>query len=167
MKEILSNLLEELEKIGESNEEIYDSECREKMDDAIWYGFLVPDIKYQLSDDFGLYNESANSLVKHALQKYIFEASNIAASNNMSFLERLAAFQDNDVFTLGSKNDYNDFFGYSNPEEFNNSGKWLGFKSRDSIIGEDSKYESSKNCLSDETNKQLSLFDIQAIIDGD
>ncbi len=165
MKEILFTLLEKLEKVGELNEEIYDSECREKMDDAIWNGFIVPDTKYQLSNNFGLYSNNANNIVKSAIQEYIVNASKVATDRNMSFLDRLAAFQDNSVFTSIDKNSYNDFFGYSNPEEFNSTGEWLGVNSQISPVSAYLKDETINKSCYDEINIQLSLFDIQTIID--
>jgi hypothetical protein len=158
-KALLLNLLEDLEAIGKENEEIYDTVCRHKMSNPIHYLFLIPDFNYKISDDFGLYSSSANEAVKQAIENYVIRASRIASINNMTFHERLAVFQDEDVVT-GSKlhNGFDDFFGWANPEEFDDSGKWMGYDN------ENYDWE-SKSRRDDEyilfVDGQLDLFDTE------
>jgi hypothetical protein len=136
----LLDLLQKLENIGEERDEIYDTVCRDKMGESIWHGFILPKEKYQLPDDFGLCTESRNEQVKIALQEYIIQANKIAEEKKMNFHDRLNAFQDESVCTATSqKIEFDDFFGWANPEEFNDSGEWLGIKPRKSLIDENSQ----------------------------
>jgi hypothetical protein len=98
--------------MGAEHEEIYDTECREAMREAIHYGFLKPAKKYTLPDDYGLTGSEANAAVRQALQTYINAAKKQA--EQLDFHGRLAAFQDLSVSTPG-RNNYDDFFGHIPP----------------------------------------------------
>ncbi len=166
MNKILLELLQELENIGRDRDEIYDTICRDKMSEAIHDGFLLPQINYQLPDNFYLCTKSRNERVKIALQRYIIQANKIADVKNMNFHARLAAFQDDSVCTAPPRKcEFDDFFGWANPEEFNELGEWLGIKPRENSIDNESKNESINSDYIGEVDGQLSLFDIQKIID--
>jgi hypothetical protein len=123
MESLLLELLEALEVIGRSHEEIYDTVCREKMGDAVFYSFIKPSPGYKLADDFGLFSDKANMQVKTALHHYVITAKTLAAELGISdFHARLAAFQNGDVCTSTGKNYFDDFFGWSNPACFD----WFG-----------------------------------------
>ena len=123
MNDLLKNLLDGLSAIGKSHEEIYDTECRERMGLAVFDGFVRRVPNFVLSDDFGLYETEANQSVKQLLSKYIFAANNLTDINNVqSFVERLSSFQ-NDTIQSDSGEYYDDFFGFSNPSSFDSFGE--------------------------------------------
>ena len=123
MEELLRRLLNELDKIGADHEELYDSECRERMSIAIMDGFLHKESGVALTEDFGLRNAEANQAVMTALAAYIADANEKSAKLGISgFHERLAAFQNEDVKSDGEGSFYDDFFGYWRPETFDSSG---------------------------------------------
>jgi hypothetical protein len=119
--QILLELLMRLEAIGARDESLFDTVVREKMGDPIFYGFIKPEPGYVLPDDYGMPDE-ANRLIKAALGAYIEGARPFATTLGIeSFHERLAAFQNLDVRTE-QKNDYDDFFGWMNPDLFDQAG---------------------------------------------
>jgi hypothetical protein len=126
MKTLLLQLLESLEKIGKAHEELYDSEPREAMREAIYYSFLKPTQGYSLPDDYELLTEQGNRLVKAALEQYISAANRKSAELRLDFHGRLAVFQDSNVKTAEEGNYYDDFFGYARPNSYDSSGNWVG-----------------------------------------
>ncbi|MCC9603340.1 hypothetical protein LOC67_22550 [Stieleria sp. JC731] len=124
MDELLRKLLDELDSIGQSNEEIYDSECRDKIGDPILYRFLRPDPQYYVPDDFGLRTEDANLRAKAALIAYTDDARKTAGDLGLNtFHARLEAFQNGDVASTVENNYFDDFFGWIDPDRFDDSGK--------------------------------------------
>ena len=122
MDDILLALLQKLKKVAETNEEIFDSECRETAGVAIMEGFVrnLPD--YSLPHDLGLATDEANRAVYAAIDEYIRNANAKATSEGMHrFHDRLAAFQDRAV-TFKPGNDYEEFFGHSPPEFYDDDG---------------------------------------------
>ena len=71
MNELLLELLNRLEAIGQKHEEIYDSEVRDQMREAVHDGLLdlVPD--YKLPYTFGLGSDEGNRSVRETLGSYI------------------------------------------------------------------------------------------------
>jgi hypothetical protein len=123
MDELLRELLNALDIIGQEHEEIYDSECREQMGNPIFNLFIKPNENYECPDYFALYSQKANQQVEIALTNYIHNASQLAYELGLNtFHQRLAAFQDNDVRSDLEKNYFDDFFGWSNPELFDQAG---------------------------------------------
>lgn len=123
MKDVLRTLLNALDVIGQSHEEIYDTVCREKMGDVIFNLFIRPESGYVASDDFGLYDTTANLAVKKALIEYTIAANRRAAELGIdTFHSRMAAFQDEDVRSDVEKNYFDDFFGWMNPDDFDEDG---------------------------------------------
>lgn len=124
MDELLRNLLNALDVVGEAHEEIYDTECREKMGDPIFYLFIKPRADYVIPDDFGLYSDDANRQVKAAIARYIQDASEHAQKVGLNeFHQRLTAFQNGDVESTFARNNFDDFFGWMNPADFDQEGK--------------------------------------------
>ncbi len=112
-----------LSEIGELHEEIYDTVCREKMGDPIFFLLIKPDPNYGMPEDFGLTDPGANKLVKAVLLEYVTKAKATAALEGIeTFHERLAAFQNEDLCSDRCGNDHDDFFGWMNPDGFNSSG---------------------------------------------
>lgn len=123
MDDLLKELLNKLEIVGETHEELYDSEVREQMGNAIFDGFIRPKHGYLLPDAFGLYTDDGNSAVKDALAEYILAANAKASEIGLSsFHDRLASFQNPDVKSESTSAYYDDFFGYSRPEAFDSLG---------------------------------------------
>ena len=117
MREALRKLLTRLEEIGRHHEELYDTECRDRMGNAVLEGFARARSDYVLPEDFGLSVVDANRSVREALAQYIDEANFTAERDGIdSFRSRLAAFQDGSVESPGEGCRYDDFFGYVDPE---------------------------------------------------
>jgi hypothetical protein len=123
MDEVLKQLLNQLEVVGATNEEIYDSECRDRMSDAILDGFVRHRSDYLLPGDFGLYTLDANATVREALAKFIDVANRRTASDGLtSCHRRLNAFQNDTIRSDVHGKYYDDFFGYASPEAFDDCG---------------------------------------------
>ncbi|GAA4441697.1 hypothetical protein [Bremerella cremea] len=123
MEELLRQLLNRLEQVGSSHEELYDTECRERMGNAVMDGFVQNKSDFVLGDDFGLHAAGTNLAVKEALAEYITQANSQAAGLGMTdFHERLAAFQNSDVESDNEGSFYDDFFGHSAPDAFDSAG---------------------------------------------
>jgi hypothetical protein len=126
MDRVLLELLRRLEAIGEQYEELFDSEVREAMDAAVWSGFIAPVPGYVLPDKFGMYSEEADDLVRRALSGFLDAATEASRIHGLdTFHKRLAAFQNHDIRTT-QQNDFNDFFGWANPAEFDKDGRFFG-----------------------------------------
>ena len=123
MDDLLLTLLETLEEIGRSHEEIYDTVCRDEMGDAVFHAFIKPSPGYNLPKDFGLSSDDANQRVRAALSRYIESASALAAKLGLAdFQARLAAFQNGEVRTSRAEKQFDAFFGRSDPACFDTSG---------------------------------------------
>jgi hypothetical protein len=113
MDAFLKQLLEELELVGEDHEELYDTDVRERMSDAICNGFLKPKAGYLLIDDFGMYSGEANCQIKAAIDRYIRAANERAEEIGLTAPnQRLTAFQNQEVCTDGEQYP-DDFFGWT------------------------------------------------------
>jgi hypothetical protein len=125
MDSILRDLLERLHAIGETHEELYDSEVSERMTDAVYFGFLKPTPGYQTPDDFGLSTSAANKQLQAILSDFTTRARAIADQAGWDFRHRLDAFQNLDVTFGPHSSDYNDFFRYTPPEKYDVAGEPL------------------------------------------
>lgn len=111
--EALRDLLEELEAIGQSHEELYDTEVREQMAEAIRQGFLQPVPGYDLPKSFGTYTAEADLAIRAAVARYIERATRRSAQLGMiEPRARLDAFQDDEAKTRGEGSYYDYFFGW-------------------------------------------------------
>ncbi len=118
MDDLLLELMTDLEDIGKEHEELYDSEARWRMSDAVVQGFIDPTPTHRLPDELGMYSKESNLAVRTALENYIRKASARAEELGISApADRLAAFQREKVKTKDEKQFYDDFFGYLPPEE--------------------------------------------------
>lgn len=121
MEQLLLELLERLEAIGDRDESLYDTAVREKMGDAVFFGFVKPQAGFVLPDDYGM-PEPENREIRSALQEYIAKANDLAQQLGLNtFHERLGAVQNITVRT-DQTNYYDDFFGWCNPEHFDEAG---------------------------------------------
>jgi hypothetical protein len=125
MEQLLLQLLEALEAIGQQYEEISDTESRAAIRKAIHHGFLKPDADYSLPTDFGLSDEEGNNRVRNAVGQYIQAAKLKAGELGLNFHQRLDALQNHLVATAdGSTSD--EFAGYTSRSMYTESGDWLG-----------------------------------------
>jgi hypothetical protein len=114
MDHFLILLLNRLEEIGEANREIYDSESRDKMSDAVINGFVRPLDHFVLPATFGLFSDVGNAKVHAAIEEYIKSAAPEAHRLGLdSPDDRLAAFQNSDIHTARGQKYFDDFFGYT------------------------------------------------------
>lgn len=109
----LSQLLNSLDKIGKINDEIGDTDVREKMSKAIHRTFIEPVGSYELPDEFGMFSDEANRLVKSALESFLNSViPKIGSAGLASENERMNAFQDDDIESSEGMY-YDDYFGYA------------------------------------------------------
>ena len=87
MDDLLRDLLDSLDAVGEEHEEIYDTECREMMGEPIFNLFIKPTEGYQMPDDFGLYSSKANQQVRLALARYIDAATDCARQEGLTLTQ--------------------------------------------------------------------------------
>jgi hypothetical protein len=122
MEQLLLDLLYRLEAIGDRDESLYDTVVREKMGNAVFFGFIKPQPGFVLPDDYSM-PEAENRAIRAALGACIEGSRALAPAARLdTFHKRLAAFQNSTIRTTAQKNDYDDFFGWSNPELFDESG---------------------------------------------
>ena len=127
METILLELLDRLERLGETHGELYDSEAREQIGDIVMDGFVRRKSGFVMPERLGMLSESADSELRQALASYI-EAANKRADDIglSSFHARLAAFQDPAVRTNpATAVDYEDLFGHTPPECYDETGNLL------------------------------------------
>jgi hypothetical protein len=122
MKDTLKSLLDHLQTIGENHEELFDTDVRQNMSNAIVDGFVRHRHDYIVPDDFGMFSKEANRAVKAAIAQYIAAAIQKADEMELTgFHERLNAVQDSSVRSFGG-NDYDEFLGHSPAEFFDQDG---------------------------------------------
>ena len=109
----LETLINTLEDIGEDHGEVYDTDCREQMNEAILNAFIFEKENYVIPNTFGLYEEEGNKAVKKALETYI--NSMLPLTKNATPEERLEMFQDEVYSEEGESPD--EFFGWVDAED--------------------------------------------------
>src|SRR5262245_20844605 len=126
MEKVLAELLERLLAIAQVHGEVHDTEVRQRLDDAVHHGFLIPTPGYQLPESFGLYSPAGNRAVRDALAWFTPVATAAAAAEGLAtFHDRLAAFQDLSVRVGPKRACYNDFFGWADPRRYDEAGNVL------------------------------------------
>jgi hypothetical protein len=127
MEQILLKLLRELERIGHAHEELYDSEVREQMGNAVMAAYVRRTPGYFLPDQFGMYSKDADAEVRKSLAEYIERANALADEIGVtSFHARLAAFQNRAVRANPTVAvDYEELFGHTPPEWYDEAGNVL------------------------------------------
>lgn len=122
MQTALGQLLVELEAIGDKDEELFDSEVRESMGDAIFLALIKAEPGYSLPQRFGLFTPESEAKVHDALSRFLASAREECIRAGLTtFHQRLEAFQDPTVQTA-SGNDSEEFFGSTDPELFDDLG---------------------------------------------
>ncbi len=123
MTKVLAELLERMDDIAEAHGEVAETEVRERLDEAVHDGFLIPTPGYELPDDFAMYSPEGNLAVRDVLAWFMPAATAAATSEGLdTFHKRLAAFQNLDVTVGPQRLCYNDFFGWANPERYDEHG---------------------------------------------
>jgi hypothetical protein len=123
MDAALLQLLEALEAISHEDESLFNSVVRQSMGNALVDGFARLKPGYVLPSSFGLVTPQADSQVREVIVRYLGVVRPLAAQQGLTmFHKRLAAIQ-NARITTDEGNDYEEFFGYSNPDFFDESGR--------------------------------------------
>jgi len=104
----LATLLNRLEEIGEEHEEMYDTECREKMSEALFTSFVYNKEGYTLATDFGFYEAEGNKEVGEALRVYIDVMKILTIESTEE--ERMDMIEDYEVESNEGQT-FDDFFG--------------------------------------------------------
>ena len=121
MEQLLLDLMRRLEAVGDHDESLSDTVVREKVGAPIFFLFVKPTPGYVMPDDYGMSDED-NRAIKAALQRYVDGSLDLAPLLGLdTFHKRLAAFQNGEVRTVG-RNYYDDFFGWTNPNAFDEAG---------------------------------------------
>ena len=122
MNTVLKRFLDALDSIGDQNEELFDSDVRQRMSNAIMEGFVRNRKDYEIPNDFGMFSEQANAAVRNAILNFVVMATHRADALGLSgFHERLLFVQDA-AARSDAGNDYDDFLGHSPPGFFDEMG---------------------------------------------
>jgi hypothetical protein len=122
MRDALKKLLDRLDLIGSEHEELFDSDVRESMGDAIMEGFVRHRADYEVPDDFGMFSRKGNEAVRSAIPEFVTTANQRAQLLHQdTFHVRLSAVQDRSVRS-DDGTDYDDFLGHSPPEFYDEAG---------------------------------------------
>lgn len=108
----LKSLLSALEELSSDNKEIFDTDVREEMGEAIHFGFIAPKKKYELPESFEMYSDEANEAIRTILGDFLKESCVIATDQEWDEKRRLDEFQTLSVATKSGRS-YDDFFGHA------------------------------------------------------
>jgi hypothetical protein len=104
----LATLLNRLEEIAEKHEELYDTECREKMSEALFTAFVYKKDGYVLATDFAFYEVEGNKEVSEAISQYIEVMEPLTEASTEE--ERMDMIEDYGVESNDGQT-FDDFFG--------------------------------------------------------
>jgi hypothetical protein len=124
VKKALRQFLTALDAIFEKHEEVGDTAVREKMTDAINFGFIKLRRRFKLPKTFGMFSNEGNKLVHAAIEKFLAHSEVVAASKLLKTPEdRMIAFQDRDVKSVKGYTFF-EYFGITNsPKGFDS--RWV------------------------------------------
>jgi hypothetical protein len=123
MEKVLAELLERLAVVARTHAEVEDEAAEERLDDAVHHGFLIPTLGYRLPDTFDMRTPEGDRAVREVLEWFLPVATAAAAAEGLdTFHKRLTAFQNLDVTVGPQRLCYNDFFGWTNPEHYDERG---------------------------------------------
>src|SRR5262245_35193746 len=71
VEKVLAELLERLAALEEAHDEVGDTEIRERLDDAVHHGFLIPTPGYRLPDGFAIYSPEGDQAVRDVLAWFL------------------------------------------------------------------------------------------------
>ena len=104
-------LLEDLTKINTKHEELSEKSVIERMYDAIYHGYIVPQADYAVPNHFGLMRADGNRRVYKAISYFLNHPEVIASRDQLQTPEeRLAAFQD--PYAIWEGMGFDEYFGY-------------------------------------------------------
>lgn len=121
MEEVLTELLRRLMVVEQPHGEVGDADVRERLDDTIHHGFLIPTPGYRLPDEFAMFSPEGDRAVREALAWFLPAATSAAAGLG-TFHGRRVAFQNLDVAVGPRRACSNDFFGWADPERYDGAG---------------------------------------------
>ncbi len=127
MESLLLELLRRLARLGDSHEELYDSEARDQIGGLVMDGFVRKNPEFIMPERLGMLSEEADSELRQTLSEYIEAANRLAEEIGLSsFHARLAAFQNRAVRTNPTIDvDYEELFGHTPPEWYDEAGNVL------------------------------------------
>ena len=114
-RRILAALLNDLERIGEEHGELYDTDVREQLAEAVFFGFVLEKRGYELPREYGMFSEAGNAAVCDAVRRFVeaAQAEAARAGTKMNIpAKRLRALEDPTVETAGGEG-YDTFLGAS------------------------------------------------------
>jgi hypothetical protein len=118
----LKVLLDRLDAIGDEHGELFDSDVREAMGNAIMEGFVRHQLDYAVPEDFCMFSEDGTAAVRDAIADFVSSANAQADGLNLkSFHDRLSFLQD-DTVRSAAGNDYEEFLGHTPPEFYDEIG---------------------------------------------
>ncbi len=131
MDVLLAQLLNTIDRLGQSFPSVYDRTVRAASTKVVFRLFVQPLDGYRPGHEFGLRNRNADRLLRNALLDYCAAANSVTSKNEdcSSIRSRLLAFQNADVESSHG-NTHADFFVWVNPDLVNDDGE-LVFSSLD------------------------------------
>jgi hypothetical protein len=110
MEELLHRLMTRLEEAAGSHPELYDTEVRDHLAEALLRGFVEQEADFEVPAALGLFTDEGNEAVRRILQDYLREARARAETLGLDREGRQAALWNYDVAT--DEGQYaDDFFG--------------------------------------------------------
>jgi hypothetical protein len=111
IKKALKQLLTTLDKIFAKQEELGDSDVRDRLTAAIHKGFVHQQAR-ALPETFGMFTEDGEKRVRAAVTSFLAHSDVLAAPKSLKTPEnRLQAFQDDEARS-SENNNYSEYFGY-------------------------------------------------------
>jgi len=111
MRDPLVRLLDAMESIGTSHEEIYDTDVRERVADAIERHLVTPSRSLAVPEDLGMFSDEGNELLRSAVERYLGEAMPIADALDLDEATRRSAIWDAEA-TSSSGLTVDEFLGW-------------------------------------------------------
>ncbi len=109
----LVELLTALEQIGDDHGEVFDSEAREQVGNALMEAFVRQSNNYDIPATLGMLTDNGNRRVRAAVIQFIDCAIPICDGKDLiCFHDRLKWMQD-DAVTTPCGNDYEEFIGHT------------------------------------------------------
>lgn len=113
---VLYMLLFGLEKVSETHEELFDTDCREQISLAIIRKFVTRERGFKLPSDFGMFTDKGNAAVGQVIDIFLSNTTKFARRKAFKTAsDRLAALQDRGVKIGDNDLNYEDFFGHVPP----------------------------------------------------
>ena len=114
MTQALKTLLDDLDRVAEEHDEIYDTDVREQLAEAVMQGWVWQTEDWELPDELGLFSEEGNRAVRQALASFLESARGAQEKEEGDLgtpARRLFAFQDPAVKS-DDGSPYDEYFGH-------------------------------------------------------